>query len=242
MKLKYFMFFVFCVLSSSASANIIPKVFGKGYCALRHPIESLSSDRVSCESQHIVQQQSGGGDENNTIWINTTLHDYLDRSQDKPWEKERPWLNFGDDNLERAYMMGTYANGYHFITYGHHGNGQLTLFTWDGMSHLTYMVSSVFNFITKEMSYVGYQIDRQHKHQVTQYVDAVIGVFIDIFEVSFGVMYGLLGIFIGTICNPIDTLTNIPGGIALCIETMFEGVINTGSDIISLFTLGTVEL
>lgn len=226
----------------SSQANAFNKSIGKGYCALRHPTESLTSDRVSCESQHIVQQQHGGLDDKNTIWINTTHHDYLDRSVDKPWEKERPWLNFGDSNLERAYMMGTYANGYHFFTYDHHGDGALTLFTWDGMSHATYVVSSIANFITKEMSYIGYQMDRGGKGQKTQYIDAVIGIFIDLIEVIFGVFYGLLGIIVGTIFNPIDTITNIPGALTLSVESIVEGVANTGSDIVSLFTLGFVEL
>ncbi|GAA0695227.1 hypothetical protein GCM10009104_23620 [Marinobacterium maritimum] len=202
----------------------------------------FSSTRVTCESQHIVQQQSGGRDGLNTIWINTVEHDYLDRSTDKPWETERPWLNWGDANLERAYMMGTYANGYHFITYDHHGGGNLTLFTWDGVSHATYMIASVANFITKEMSYIGYQWERGSKNQTTQYFDAIIGILIDFIEVALGIFYGLLGMLVGTILNPIDTLTNIPGGIALSLESIVEGISNTVSDLVSLCTLGSIQL
>ncbi|ABM02174.1 hypothetical protein Ping_0308 [Psychromonas ingrahamii 37] len=138
-------------------------------------------------------------------------------------------------------MMGTYANGYHFIIYDHHGKGDLTLFTWDGVSHLSYMVASVANFVTKEMSYIGYQIDRDGKNQETQYLDAGIGVGIDFIEVLFGIIYGIVGIFVGTILNPMNTLINIPGGVALAIESIIEGVANTGSDVISLVTLRHIE-
>ena len=220
------------------------KTIGKGYCTLRHPIEALSHVRkTTCESQHIIQQQSGGEDKNNTIWINGVEHTYLDRSFDKPWEKERPRFTLGgDDNLERAYMMGVYANGYHFLTYDHHGNGSLTLFKWDGASHMTYIIASLSNFITKEMSYIGYQWERDRNNLSTQYIDAVIGIFIDFVELSLGLVYGVVGMIIGTLFNPWDTLTNIPGGLAFSIEALFEGVANTLSDIISLFTLGFIQL
>jgi hypothetical protein len=243
----HLLFILAFLLPSTASA--FTKEIGKGYCSIRHPIEAISSSRTACESQHVIQRNKGGGNDLNTIWINTTLHDYLDRykgkdgNQGKPWETERPWAGkLGDNNLNSAYMMGTYANGYHFMIYDHHRGGMPTLIEWDGVSHLTYMVGSVMNFITKEMSYIGFQMDKGSKNKETQYTDAIIGVFIDFIEVVFGLIYGVFGIIIGTIMNPLDTLTNIPGGVLLCIETTIEGIANTISDIISLFTLGHIEL
>lgn len=240
MKIRLFIMVFLILISNSASA--FTKDIGKGYCTVRHPVEALTSNRTTCESQHVIQQQSGGGNKDNTIWINTTEHDYLDRSSDAPWAQERPWVSWGDENLERAYMMGTYATGYHFILYDHHGAGSMSLLTWDGMSHATYLVASIANFITKEMTYIGYQMDKGAKGQSTQYIDAIIGIIIDLFEVGLGIAYGIAGIIVGTVLNPIDTLMNIPGGVALSIEAIVEGVANTVSDIISLFTLGTVEL
>lgn len=240
MKIRFLIMVFLILISNSASA--FTKEIGKGYCTIRHPLEAMTSSRVTCESQHVIQQQADGGNKANTIWINTTEHDYLDRSSDAPWEKERPWISWGDENLERAYMMGTYATGYHFILYDHHGSGSITLFSWDGMSHLTYMIASVTNFITKEMTYIGYQMDRGSKGQTTQYIDAIIGIFIDLIEVALGIIYGIVGLFIGTFLNPIDTLMNIPGGVTLSIEAIVEGVANTVSDIISLFTFGFIEL
>ncbi|WP_157035285.1 hypothetical protein [Psychromonas ingrahamii] len=85
----HFIFFVISVCISNTSSAFTKQV-GKGYCSIRHPVEAITSNRTACESQHIIQQQSSGADGNNTIWINTTQHDYLDRSIDQPWGKERP--------------------------------------------------------------------------------------------------------------------------------------------------------
>jgi len=239
--LKLILFLLLGSLSLSSLA--FTKSIGKGYCTIRHPVEAVTSRRsATCESQHVIQQQSGGGDKENTIWISTSEHDYLDRSSDRPWMKERPWFNIGDANLERAYMQGVYARGFHFLIYDHHRNGVPTLWAWDGASHATYAVASIFNVITKEMSYIGYQIDRWDREKDTQFIDALIGIVIDLVELGFGIAYSMLGIIVGTLFNPIDTLLNIPGAVCLSLESIIEGIANTGSDIIALFTLGFVEL
>lgn len=227
----------------SSPANAMTKEIGKGYCSLRHPVESLTTNRkTACESQHVIQRQSGGGNIENTIWISATEHDYLDRSSDSPWATERPWFNFGDNNLESAYMQGVYARGFHFITYDHHGNGVPTLWAWDGASHLTYGVAATFNVITKELSYLGYQIERMMKGQTTQFTDALVGVVFNIIELFCGIAYSILGLIVGTIFNPIDTILNIPGAVLLSIEAIAEGVANTVSDFIAIVTLGFVSL
>ncbi|RUR32749.1 hypothetical protein ELY33_05050 [Vreelandella andesensis] len=229
------------VISSPAEA--MTKMIGKGYCSIRHPVESLTTTRtVSCESQHVIQRQSGGSDIKNTIWISATEHHYLDRSIDKPWDKERPWFNIGNSSLERAYMQGVYARGFHFITYDHHANGVPTLWAWDGASHLTYAVGATFNVITKELSYLGYQIERMKKGQETQFADALIGIIFNLMELGIGIAYSILGIIVGTIFNPIDTVLNIPGAVLLSAEAMVEGVANTISDLIAIVTLGFVVL
>jgi hypothetical protein len=180
----------FVLLITSGSANAFTKFLGKTYCSIRHPVAMLTSDNKkgttsTCESQHIIQRQSGGIDKDNTIWISTAEHDYLDRyGKDRPWAKERPWFNWGDDNAERAYMMGTYSRGFHFIVYDHKRKGLPTLVTWDGASHFIYLVSSVSNFITKEMTYIGYQREEGGFNRETQYIDAVIGIGIDLVEVT----------------------------------------------------------
>ena len=219
------------------------KTVGQGYCTVRHPVEAADPvRRTTCESQHVIQRQAGGADEENTIWINGVEHVYLDLSADQPWEKERPWSGaLVDQNAERAYMMGVYANGFHFAMYDHHGEGHATITQWDGVSHLTYGVASAFNFITKELSYLGYQIERNNKGQETQWVDAILGVFIDLVEVLIGLGYCTVGVVVGTLFNPVDTIVNVPGGILLVVEAVVEGFANTISDLISLFTLGWIE-
>jgi hypothetical protein len=217
------------------------KDIGKGYCALRHPMETLSSDRTSCESQHVIQQQSGGSDNANTIWINTTLHSYLDRSTCKPWYIERPdFAPFGDNNIERAYMTGVWANGYYFFMYDHHGDGTLTLTEWDGATHLLYLITTIVNLPQKEVSYIAYQVERYRKGQTTQFTDAGIGVLIDSGEAVVGIYYSIAGMVVGTVFNPIDTVRNIPSLVTLSISAICNAVWLLAKSLAALFSLGLV--
>ncbi len=217
---------------------------GRAYCSIRHPVEALTTNRQStCERQHILQRQSGGGDRVNTIWINTVEHDYVDRiGSNPPWEvsEEGMWGDWGDDNLKRAYKMGLYANGYHFMVYDYRGDGEMTLLEWDGASHVTYMIASLFNFITKELSYIGFQWQRGGGQ--TQYTDAILGVFVDLAEVVVGIGYGSVGVVVGTLLNPVDTFFNLAGMLVYSLESAAVGLWNTVADVLSLVTLGWVQV
>ena len=112
---------------------------GKAYCSLRHPVEALTTTRTACEQQHVLQNQGPYNDKDkdnnkkNAIWINTVEHDYADRSSNRPWEvsEKGMWGEWGDDNLKRAYKMGVYANGYHFMVYDYpSGPAHMTLVEW----------------------------------------------------------------------------------------------------------------
>ena len=231
------------------------KTLGKMYCTVRHPVEAITTKRSACERQHIIQRQEWDDDdagwfedvdEDNVIWINAIEHDYADRSVDSPWDDgvdDIWWDAWGDYNIKRAYKMGVYANGYHFVVYDYKkNNGELTLFEWDGMSHLTYLIASWVNFITKELSYLGYQIERQSKGQQTQWLDAILGVVIDFVEQMIGTLYAVLGIAVGTIFNPWDTVTNVVAMVCYSIQSIVVGLWNTIADLISIVTLGWIEL
>lgn len=217
---------------------------GPVYCAVRHPVEALTTKRTACEQQHIIQQQHGGDHDRNVVWINTKEHDYLDRSKDRPWQKawDGMWGDWGDNNLKQAYKLGVYANGYHFTVYDYHrqsrGEGHLTLYAWDGASHFVYMVASVFNFITKELSYLGYQLEADE----AQWSDAVLGVAIDLAELGAGLCYGVAGLIVGTIVNPIDTIGNLLGMVVLSVEAIIVGLWNTVADILAILSLGWVQV
>ncbi|WP_175857583.1 hypothetical protein [Burkholderia anthina] len=165
-------------------------------------------------------------DEGNTIWINTTLHDYLDRSKDRPWETQRPVMStFASSELERAYMIGTYANGYHFFIYDHLGDGHMTLLAWDGASHAVYAVATLANLPAKELSYLVYMIrHKMMRDKDTQLIDAVIGIAIDLVETSVGVAYSMVGIVTGTCAHPLLTLKNIIPSIPLGLSTLLVAV------------------
>lgn len=265
---RYFIGLIFAgsvlLAASSAHAAVLHSI-GEAYCLARHPLEwgFGHQNRKSCEQQHVIQRQMGGGDEFNVIWINTREHDYVDRSKSARWDDARNdriitphWLY--DGHLKQAYKMGTYANGYHFFIHNYHGTGgsitspkssSITLFRWDGVSHLTYLVAGWANFITKEMSYLGYLFrtlfnskaeDYKLHNRLALLVDGCLSLFFDMIEMQIGTLYGIIGILIGTVFNPIDTVTNIPGGVLLIVETILTGVFNTIGDVIALCTLGLI--
>ena len=220
-------------------AGTLPYDIGEGYCDLRHPQEAITSSRHTCEKQHIIQQQSKGGNIENIIFINTNEHDYLDRSALKPWENNRPWLDlWADDNLESAYMMGMYANGFHFQVYDYNKrNSATTLLKWDGASHAVYLVASISNFIAKSMHYTSYQFRAENP----MFIDAIAGILVDFVELIIGVAYGMVGVIVGTIWNPIDTFVNLIPATLLIAESVFKGLINTPTGALSLITLGSVS-
>ncbi len=216
-----------CLVGSSAAA--FSGAWGQHYCELRHPVESLTTARpASCEEQHIIQQQSGGGDEKNVIWINTILHDYLDRSRERPWQGGPSLSTFSTQKLQSAYMIGTYANGYHFSVYDYHGSGAWTLFEWDGASHAVYLVAALVNLPAKELTYVAYMVrHKMLRDKEAQLSDAVIGIVVDLLETSVGVAYSTVGLFTGTIAHPIDTIRNIIPAVPLLISTVVVAVKRT---------------
>ena len=240
--------------------GLLGESIGKGYCKVRHPVEWFTPVRkprgvpTACESQHVMQRQCASSkeekkklDKRNTIWINGVEHMYADKSKHHcPWDckkGKRPWMSWlVDDNAERAYMMGAFANGFHFTVYDHHGKGHSTITEWDGVSHLTYLVASVLHFISKEISYLGYQWERTWDGRKTQWIDAILGIFVDFVEVALGLGYSVVGVVVGTLFNPLDTVKHLPGGILLIIESAAMAVWYTVSDIISLFTLGVLQL
>lgn len=228
----------------SPKAQAMPGWLGKQYCVLRHPVEAATSTSATCESQHVIQQNAGGGDTLNTIWINAAQHTYLDRSKGKPWEYERPYFEVGDENLERSYMIGTWAMGFNFVIYDHHGNGRLTLFEWDGATHLLYAWAVIANLPQKEVGYFASQM-RQYRLYASGYVrseaqmaDALLGILVDIVEVAIGVIYSLIGIVVGTIMNPIDTILNLFGVVVLLLTTTVEAVLGLAINIWSIVSFG----
>ncbi|WP_374431090.1 hypothetical protein [Ideonella dechloratans] len=223
---RLFWFFIVIGFFSAGDAGAFSGQVGKVYCTIRHPQEAIASDGVACESQHVIQQQSGGQDDLNTIWISRNQHSYLDRSRCKPWENERPAFPtpLADENIERAYMIGVWAQGYHALIYDHHGEGELTLFAWDGSSHILYLLASMVNLPQKIINNFSYQIERMRKGQETYFFDASLAVAVDIVEVAFGSIYSAVGVVVGTIFNPWDTVRNIPSLVMLSIEAVVNSV------------------
>ncbi|MCX4196524.1 hypothetical protein OMR07_13855 [Methylobacterium organophilum] len=144
-----------------------------------------------------------------------------------------------DLNMERAYMTGVWAQGYHFFIYDHHGDGQLTLTEWDGATHLLYLISTIANYPQKQVNQIAYQIERYRKGQTTQIIDTAIAIPIDLAEVAIGVFYSIAGMVIGTVLNPIDTLRNIVSLITLGAGSLFNAVWLLLKGAVAVATLGT---
>lgn len=135
-------------------------------------------------------------------------------------------------------MMGVYANGYHFQVHDYgKTDSTLTLFEWDGASHAVYIFSSTINYIAKSLSYFGYQFHNNSP----MYADAIIGIPIDFLELVAGVGYGTIGIVVGTIWNPIDTAVNLIPAVALIVESILKGIVNTLLGAVSVITVGTIH-
>lgn len=222
---------------------------GKAYCTIRSPVNAIYNNIFStnsydhtCESQHVIQQQSGGGHEKNNIWIPTIMHSYLDRTTCKPWENQRPSFNiFGNENINRAYMIGVWANGSYFTLYNYrpmNGSGVSTATEWDGPSAFMYLYSSIINFPQKEINYIAYQFERMRKNQNTAFLDAAIGIVVDLVELVISIPYYIIGIFIGTILNPIDSIQNIFDLPLLLISSTYQSIAQAIKGVASIVTFG----
>ena len=102
------------------------------------------------------------------------------------------------------------------------------------------MVGSAANFLTKELSYIGYQWHQAGDR--SQYLDAILGVFIDLGEVAVRLGYGAIGVVVGTFFNPLDTVGNLAGMFVYSAEAIVVGVWNTLADILSMLTLGWAQV
>lgn len=85
---------------------------------------------------------------------------------------------------------------------------------------------------------LGYQFEAAD----SEWTDAVLGVAIDLAELYVGLGYGVIGIVVGTIFNPLDTVTNLFGMVVLSVEAIAVGLWNTVADLLSLVTLGWAQV
>jgi hypothetical protein len=230
------------MLSAHADAATWSYQAGKAYCGLTHPAELFSPVRRStCEEQHVIQQQSGGGNAGNVVWWAASSHVRTDLWAGQPWKSNRPWVVFGltgdaRQNLEKAYMLGTFGSTWSLFQHSYRGQGDssLILAEFDGVSNLLYGISWFANLPQKYVNKVSYISDRGYWHLL---VDMVIAVFILGLEGLLAIAVTLLGTVVGTVLNPIDTLAAIPGGLWLVVETMIAAVANYLTGVMHFFSL-----
>src|SRR5699024_331493 len=131
-------------------------------------------------------------------------------------------------------------NGFHFVTYDHHGLGKLNLFRWDAVSHLVYAWTSLVNYPQKELNYLLYQISLLASGKKTQILDALLGIVIDLIEIFVGLIYSIIGIFVGAIFHPFDTIRNIVPGTLLIITGTAQGIWQFLTGSLCLITFGKI--
>ncbi|MEQ5802914.1 hypothetical protein [Halomonas sp. H10-9-1] len=244
-------YFLAVALIIVASGDVVAAPFsyqaGKLYCGFTHPAELVSPIRRStCEEQHVIQQQSGGVDEANVVWWSASSHVRTDLWSGQPWQNNRPWVVFGftgeaKQNLEKAYMLGTFGKSWSLFQHSYQGRGEssLVLAEFDGMSNALYMYSWFVNLPQKYLNQVAYISDRGYWHLL---VDMVIAIVVLGAEGILAIASSFLGMVVGTVLNPIDTVSAIPGGIWLAVEATIAAVAHYVTGIISLATSGIAGL
>jgi hypothetical protein len=225
-----YLFIIASVLFSGTSFAGIAYSAGKLYCSVTNPVEWISPVRRSvCEEQHVVQQQSGGGDTTNVVWWSASEHVRTDIWADKPWESSRPWLVFGftsdnNTNLEKAYMLGTYGVSFSLFQHSYKGQGDSSLIAaeFDGASNALYAWSFIVNQPQKQINQFAYILDKGHYRLL---IDWVLGLGVMALEIVIAVFAGIVGLVIGTVLNPLDTLFAIPSALLLAGETLIPAVL-----------------
>jgi hypothetical protein len=239
----------------------------KIYCEWTHPVELFNPIRYdnTCEQQHVFQQQNGGAADSTVYWA-ASHHIYTDSTKSrfdlsefevkKPFE-DNPFLLFGDSSkyskcdgdscydLVSAYKMGTYGLPYSFWWNQHRGSmgtgrgvkGSTLLTTeFDGVSHLLYGYSYLVNIPQKQINQLAYYVNKDRWFLI---LDWVVGLFVQVLEVGFCLVGSVVGLVVGTIFNPFDTVFSIPNGIVLLVQTTWVAVSQL---VFSIFNLVTSNL
>lgn len=244
-------FFVFSLLNFSVNANseTLSYKVGEAYCALTHPTEfifKLGNKRSTCEEQHVIQQQSGGGDIANVVWWPASHHVRTDVYGSQPWQNNRPWivLGFTQDNkvnLEKAYMMGAHGLTWSLFQHSYNGRGpsKLIAIEFDGVSNLLYGFAWLVNTPQKYVNQMAYLVDKGHWVLI---IDMLILIFVLAIEMLVALVVTVGGAVAGLIFNPVDTLFAIPGGIWLAIEACIAAVFQLVVGVWGLLTAGVIGI
>ena len=221
---------------------------GEKYCHITSPMEWLAEEPKAhtCERQHIIPRTWGPDDDRealrcgvdtlNVAWWPTSWHVRTDSwkggapfgSGDKAWLDSRPWLDFGLGsseeariNLQRAYMMGTYGLTATLVLNSYDENkshkSKFLFLEFDGMSNLLYGWAWLVNTPQKILNQFAYISD---KGWWWTSIDLLLFAFLVwVVEALLLTVATVLGVTIGTLLNPWDTLVAIPSGLLLALET-----------------------
>ncbi|MDN3554391.1 hypothetical protein [Halomonas maura] len=216
--MKYIIPLILFIITSHVEASPWQYQTGKVYCNFTHPAEMVSPVRRStCEEQHVIQQQSGGLDQQNVVWWSASSHVSTDVWGRQTWENNRPWAVIGftgdnETNLEKAYMLGTFGSTWSLFQHSYQGRGESSLIMadFDGISNLLYGTSWLANLPQKYINKVAHISERGYWHLM---IDMLIALIVLGLEGIVAVFSTIIGLIVGTAFNPLDTLFAIPGGL-----------------------------
>ena len=243
---KLIFFYGLILFTLETQAGVV-KYAGEMYCKLSHPIEWIYPIRHNntCEEQHIIQRQYNGSDLGNISIIPASSHIATDTwggsgvwgqgkvAAEKCMDEDPPGTTEdAEEALCQAYQLGRYQLEYAFLLYDYRKDEwDTTLLSWDGVSHLVYVISYWFNAPAKYIRKLSYLIDKSHYHLI---LDHAVQLPIIIIEGSIGILYNGIGIAVGTILHPVDTVNALIGGAWLIVKSIFLGILDM---VLTLFLL-----
>jgi hypothetical protein len=232
-------------------------------CEATHPVEIWSPHQGrTCVRQHIIQNSSewckrpGGEDECNarTVWWSEIRHYYTDYqggyngaaggpSKSGFVEDEPQFWAFTTDNrynLLAAYRLGVYGTQWStlFFDYDRRGNWQFVSFRFDGVSNVLYFWSWLINIPQKTINNAVYVADKEPR----LLIDVLFEVVMLPFECAVAIAATSVGVIIGTIFHPINTILAIPGGVWLALIAMWQAIYLLVVSIWSIIVFLIVEI
>lgn len=256
-----------CPDASAAQPDSYFSLKGTSYLwtIFTNPVESLgrflTNRPTAAEEQHVLPQKYGvaSSDEMVVYWIRSN-HTVSDRAGERPflvdpessWLRQNPVLSLltlgnrtSQRNLDAAYRMGAYGRPYSVLFHSYNkDNSVLVCVKMDGPSMLVYGVSWLINIPQKFLNQVAYYTRPNSEVGWTPVIDIALAPLVLAFEFCFGVVFTAVGVVLGCLTHPIDSVTSLGGMLWYIIPLVLTalwgivvGIIGIGANLFSVIGL-----
>ena len=221
------------MLSTPAQAGIIGsliKVCGGIYYTITNPVCAWVNDFKIIEEQHILPQNQGGI---LAVLIPKWNHSASDRAFNRYhiFEENRhsntlvKVLTLTNEqsltNLNNAYMLGRTMIPYAFFCFEYKGirstNWHFLSTEMDGASTVMYFVSWLCHTPQKIVRQIAYVIHKAPP--IAGLIDVALNICSLLVEFVIGIFGTVVGVILGTLFHPIDTICSIPGLLYFTVTT-----------------------